>query len=59
MVVSASILQDGLTREAGVDELTDDFGSDHAQIATRVDFGRILGCVEHTGKLFRERRRVL
>jgi hypothetical protein len=43
MVVSESILQDGLTREAGVDELTDDFGSDHAQIATRVDFGRILG----------------
>jgi hypothetical protein len=44
-----------------VDEITPAFGSDHAQIAAAIGFGRIMMCVEHTGALciYRERKRVL
>jgi hypothetical protein len=58
VVVSRSIEQDGLVRAAGVDEITPTYGSDHAQVAATIDFSRIMRCVEHTGTLYRERKRV-
>jgi hypothetical protein len=61
IVVPRAIAQDGLVRAAGVDGITPDFGSDHAQVAATIDFGRIMMCVEHTGTTYHmnERKRVL